>query len=87
MFEDRTTKAILVASLVLFALLGTLDNLTDYDTNYALVRHALSMGTTFPVNPLLSLRHLAGAVAGRLWADHLRRAADRHRLAIGFAMG
>jgi predicted small integral membrane protein len=37
MIEARIAKAIMVASLALFALLVTFDNLTDYDTNYAFV--------------------------------------------------
>jgi predicted small integral membrane protein len=48
MIEARIAKATMVASLALFALLVTFDNLTDYDTNYAFVRHVLSMDTTFP---------------------------------------
>src|SRR6267378_5586467 len=47
MIETRITKVIMVASLALFALLVTFDNLTDYDTNYAFVWHVLSMDTTF----------------------------------------
>jgi predicted small integral membrane protein len=50
MIETRITKVIMVASLALFALLVTFDNLTDYDTNYAFVWHVLSMDTTFPGN-------------------------------------
>jgi len=46
----------MVASLALFALLVTFDNLTDYDTNYAFVHHVLSMDTTFPGNALLYRR-------------------------------
>ena len=56
MIETRITKVIMVASLALFALLVTFDNLTDYDTNYAFVRHVLSMDTTFPGNALLYRR-------------------------------
>ena len=37
-------------------MLVTFDNLTDYDTNYAFVRHVLSMDTTFPGNALLYRR-------------------------------
>ena len=51
--EARITKVIMVASLALFALLVTFDNLTDYDTNYAFVSHVLSMDTTFPGNALM----------------------------------
>jgi predicted small integral membrane protein len=56
MIEARVAKAIMVASLALFALHVTFDNLTDYDTNYAFVRHVLSMDTTFPGNALLYRR-------------------------------
>ena len=56
MIETRITKVIMVASLGLFALLVTFDNITDYDTNYAFVRHVLSMDTTFPGNALLYRR-------------------------------
>jgi predicted small integral membrane protein len=56
MIEARIAKAIMVASLALFALLVTFDNLTDYDTNYAFVRHVLRMDTTFPGNALLYRR-------------------------------
>jgi predicted small integral membrane protein len=56
MIETRITKVVMVASLALFALLVTFDNLTDYDTNYAFVRHVLSMDTTFPGNALLYRR-------------------------------
>jgi predicted small integral membrane protein len=56
MIETRISKVIMVASLALFALLVTFDNLTDYETNYAFVRHVLSMDTTFPGNGLLYRR-------------------------------
>jgi predicted small integral membrane protein len=56
MIETRITKVVMVASLALFALLVTFDNLTDYDTNYAFVSHVLSMDTTFPGNALLYRR-------------------------------
>ena len=61
MIEARIAKIIMVASLALFALLVTFDNLTDYDTNYAFVRHVLSMDTTFPGNALLYRRITAPA--------------------------
>ena len=56
MIETRIAKVVMVASLALFALLVTFDNLTDYDTNHAFVRHVLSMDTTFPGNALLYRR-------------------------------
>jgi predicted small integral membrane protein len=62
MIEARIAKAIMVASLALFASLVTFDNLTDYDTNYAFVRHVLSMDTTFPGNALLYRRITSSAL-------------------------
>ena len=56
MIETRITKVIMVASLALFALLVTFENITDYDTNYAFVKHVLSMDTTFSGNALLYRR-------------------------------
>jgi predicted small integral membrane protein len=56
MIEARIVKMIMVGCLALFALLVTFDNLIDYDTNYAFVRHVLSMDTTFPGNALLYRR-------------------------------
>lgn len=56
MIEARISKIVMVGSLAIFALLVTLDNLTDYDTNYQFVSHVLSMDTTFPGNGLLYRR-------------------------------
>ena len=80
MIATRITKVIMVASLAVFALLVTFDNLTDYDTNYAFVWHVLSMDTTFPGEraALSPHHHLARAMAGRLCADHRGRGAVRH---------
>lgn len=44
----RIAKLLMVASLAAFAFIVTFDNITDYDTNFAFVRHVLSMDTTFP---------------------------------------
>jgi predicted small integral membrane protein len=79
MIEARITKVIMVASLALFALLVTFDNLTDYDTNYAFVSHVLSMDTTFPGNALM-YRAITSprAMAGRLCADHRGRGGFRY---------
>src|SRR5258708_188260 len=52
MIAIRLVKVALVASTALFALLVAVDNVVDYDTNYAFVRHTLSMDTTFPDNVL-----------------------------------
>jgi predicted small integral membrane protein len=43
----------MIGSLALFAGLVTFDNLTDYETNSAFVRHVLSTDTTPPGNPLM----------------------------------
>lgn len=56
MFEARCAKVVMVGCLALFALLVTADNLLDYDTNYTLVTHVLSMDTTFLGNALLYRR-------------------------------
>src|SRR6267378_373386 len=78
MIETRIIKVVMVASLALFALLVTFDNLTDYDTNYAFVSHVLSMDTTSSgERSALSPHHLARAMAGRLCADHRGRGAVR----------
>jgi Predicted small integral membrane protein (DUF2165) len=78
MIETRITKVVMVASLALFALLVTFDNLTDYDTNYAFVQHVLSMDTTGE-RAALSPHHFARAMAGRLCADYRGRGAVRDR--------
>jgi predicted small integral membrane protein len=54
MFVTRLAKTVMVASLALFALVVTFDNVVDYDSNYAFVMHVLSMDTTFPDNVLRS---------------------------------
>lgn len=53
MIEIRIAKMVMTGCLALFALLVTFNNLTDYETNYAFVRHVLTMDTTFPGNALL----------------------------------
>ncbi len=50
----RLAKVALSASIALFALLVAVDNVIDYDTNYAFVRHVFSMDTTFPDSTLRS---------------------------------
>jgi predicted small integral membrane protein len=42
----------MVSGLALFALLVCFNNLVDYGSNFAFVRHVLSMDTTFPDNAL-----------------------------------
>ena len=48
----RVCKSIICLPLGIFALLVCFNNLSDYDTNYAFVRHTLSMDTVFPGNTL-----------------------------------
>jgi len=52
--ELRFCKVTIAGSLALFALLCAIDNLADYDTNYAFVSHVLSMDTTYASNALRS---------------------------------
>ena len=52
MIAIRIVKIVMVGCLALFAALVSFDNLTDYETNYAFVRHVLSMDTTMPGNAL-----------------------------------
>jgi predicted small integral membrane protein len=54
--EARIAKVVMVGSLATFAFIVAFDNLTDYVTNFAFVRHVLSMDTTFPENALLYRR-------------------------------
>lgn len=50
----RLTKVMLTAALAAYALIVTYDNIVDYDSNYAFVKHVLSMDTTFPHNALMA---------------------------------
>lgn len=43
----RLSKILMVAAMAFFATLGTFGNITDYSTNFAFVRHVLSMDTIF----------------------------------------
>lgn len=45
MIEARIAKVVMVGSLALFASVVTVDNLADYDANFAFVRHIMSMDT------------------------------------------
>jgi predicted small integral membrane protein len=49
----RLIKIAIVLQIGLFALLVAYDNVIDYNTNYAFVRHVLAMDTTFPDNHLM----------------------------------
>jgi predicted small integral membrane protein len=46
----RIAKLLLLAGIALFYTLVVFNNLTDFDSNYAFVRHVLSMDSTFPGN-------------------------------------
>lgn len=48
----RVCKSIVCLPLAIFALLVCLNNVADYDSNYAFVQHTLSMDTVFPSNAL-----------------------------------
>jgi predicted small integral membrane protein len=48
MLAIRAAKTIAVAAIALFASLVAFGNITDYGTNFAFVRHVLSMDTVFP---------------------------------------
>src|SRR5215468_3598924 len=52
MIAIRLVKVALVASTALFALLVAYDNVVDYESNYAFVRHTLVMDTTLADNAL-----------------------------------
>ena len=52
MLVVRLSEPVMVAGLALFALLVAADNLADYGSNEAFVRHVLAMDTTFPQNAL-----------------------------------
>lgn len=44
----RAAKAVLVLTMAFYASLVAFGNITDYGTNFAFVRHVLSMDTIFP---------------------------------------
>ncbi len=48
MLAARLAKVVLVAAIAADVTLVAFDNLTDYGTNFAFVRHVLSMDTIFP---------------------------------------
>ncbi|HZP99820.1 MAG TPA: DUF2165 domain-containing protein [Reyranella sp.] len=80
----RLVKTAMVASLALFALLVAYDNLVDYGTNYAFVRHVLSMDTTFPDNALKSRAVTSPALwTAAYWSIIAAEAATGLLLAFG----
>jgi predicted small integral membrane protein len=46
----RLAKTLLTAGVALYLALVVFNNLTDYESNHAFVRHVLAMDTTFPGN-------------------------------------
>lgn len=48
----RLSKVLLVLMLGVFALMVSIHNIIDYDTNFAFVQHVMSMDTTFPNSAL-----------------------------------
>lgn len=84
MTETRIVKIVMVGSLALLAGLVTFDNLIDYETNYAFVRHVLSMDTTPPGNALMH-RSIASP---SLWRTaYALIIASEGATALGFAGG
>ncbi|MGY2288855.1 DUF2165 family protein [Pseudomonas sp. SDO528_S397] len=49
----RYAKIVLTLALAAFATLVTFSNISDYGSNFAFVKHVLSMDTTFPGNAAL----------------------------------
>ena len=49
----RLSKTLLIAAMAALFGLVVLNNVIDYDSNLAFVRHVLSMDTTFPGNKLM----------------------------------
>ncbi|NID15074.1 DUF2165 family protein [Luteibacter yeojuensis] len=49
----RFAKIVMTLALAAFAFVVAYDNLVDYGSNFAFVRHVLSMDTTFPGNALM----------------------------------
>jgi predicted small integral membrane protein len=84
MISTRLVKAAMVAATAVFALLVAINNLVDYDSNYAFVRHTLSMDTTFPDNALRSRAITDPALwAVGYWAIIAAEAATGLALAVG----
>src|ERR1700739_3738209 len=46
----RAAKALMVFGVALFYTFVVFNNLTDYDSNFQMVRHVLMMDSTFPGN-------------------------------------
>jgi predicted small integral membrane protein len=85
MLTTRLVKTAMVGSCALFALLVAYDNLADYGSNYAFMRHTLSMDTTFPDNVLKQSRAITEPTAWAIayWLIILAEAAVG--IVLGFA--
>lgn len=53
MIGIRVSKALVVLAAAIFATLVTINNITDYQTNFMFVQHVFMMDTTFPDNNLM----------------------------------
>jgi predicted small integral membrane protein len=99
MIAVRLAKVLAVAAIALFATLVTFGNVTDYGTNFAFIRHVLSMDTIFPVSTIgyraitsLPLQHAAyliviaveAATAALCWIGVWRLAARLDAEAAAF---
>ena len=82
--EARLAKITMAASLAAFALLAAYNNVADYESNFAFVRHVLSMDTTFPGN---ALRHRAVAAPGLWHAAYWCIIAGEALAGLAFAAG
>ena len=49
----RISKALAVLAAALFATIVTINNITDYRTNFIFVQHVFMMDTTYPDNNIM----------------------------------
>jgi predicted small integral membrane protein len=81
---ERLVKIALVAAIALYLGIVTLNNLTDYGSNFEFVRHVLSMDTTFPDNRLeLARADLARHPPRLLRRHHPEETASTVAIAVG----
>jgi len=65
----RIVKSVIVATIGLFSCLVAFNNLVDYDSNWAFVRHVLAMDTVFPDNAVRYRAITASSIqAAAYWA-------------------
>ena len=62
----RAMKALLVAAIGALGVVVGYDNLVDYDSNWAFVRHVLSMDTVFPDNATRASRAITDPTLQRI---------------------